>query len=192
MGKVVEVLSGRAGAERGALASAAGAILMLILTIAIRPARLPSLVGPDPMPQALAMISCAAAMMMGGEVGRRAVRYRATRARRLAILLLWTFVAYLASVTVAVASLVLAEEGAGRLADPFLLVVRGLIVCLLLLPWAVVPIAVTAVAVERWTRTGSFRAGGGPGGGPGGGTRMERPAARTAEPEGRDRRRGAA
>lgn len=171
--KIVEFLSSRTGAERGALTAAAGALLVLLLAATIPPTRLPTLVGPDPMPQALALISASAAMAMGAEVGRRAVRYRAARARRLVVVLVWTFVAYLASVTVAVDVLVVLDEGPGTLADPFLLIVRGLVVCLLLVPWAVVPVALTAAVLERWTRSAPPRRGGP--GGPKGGTRAARP-----------------
>lgn len=186
--RIGEILSLRTGAERGALAAAAGALLVLFLVAIFPPARLVSLVGPPPFPQALALIGAAAAITMGAEVGRRAARYRAPRRRRFAVLVLWTFVGYLASVTVAVDVLVLLDEGPGTLAAPFLLVVRGLVVGLLLVPWAALPIVLTAAGLERWTRTAPPRPGGGPGG-PKGGTRLPRPDEAGEEEEGR---RGAA
>jgi hypothetical protein len=178
--KPVEILSGKLAAERGALIAAAGALVVLAATAAWRPDFLVRLLGPDPAPQLLAVLSLFATLPAGGEMGRRAIHLRKAAEGRRLHLLVWTFVAYLASLTVGTAALTFADDGPGALADPFALVARGLAVSLLLLPWAALPIAGTAMALERWTRPSVERRLG-PGGGPGPGTREPLPRAPPAD-----------
>lgn len=180
--KSVEILSGKLAAERGALITAAGALVVLAATAACRPDLLVRLLGPDPAPQLLALLSFSATLPAGAEVGRRAVCLRAAAERRRLHLLVWTFISYLASLTFGMVALSISDAGPGALADPFALVARGLAVSLLLLPWAALPVAATAMALERWTRPSTERRLGPGGGGPGPGTRERLPGAPRADP----------
>jgi hypothetical protein len=184
--KPVEILSARLASERGALIASAGALAVLAATAAWRPDLLVRLVGPDPAPQYLALLSFAATLPAGGEVGRRAVRLHMKAERRRRHLLVWTFVAYLASVTFGASALSLADHGPEALADPFALVARGVAVALLLLPWATLPVAATAMALERCTRPVAPGPRFGPGGGPGPGTPARLPSAPRAGARPRD------
>jgi hypothetical protein len=167
----------RTAAERGALTAAAGALLVLGATAAWRPDLLAILLRAEPNPQILPLMAFAAALPAGGELGRRAIRLSASAVQRRRRLVLWTFLAYVASVMFGAAALSVTEMGPGALADPYMLVGKGLTISLLLFPWAAFPLFVTAVALERWTRPPRHRATrGGPGGGPGPGTRARRPA----------------
>lgn len=178
-----QILSTKAATERGALATAAGALLIVAATAAWRPDLLVRFLGPDPTAQILPLMSVAAALPAGGELGRRAVRFSASAVRRRRHLLLWTFLAYVASILFGSAAVSVAQLGPGALADPYMVLGKGLSISVLLVPWAALPIFVTTVALERWTRPGRGKGtrDGPPGGGPGPGTRAGRPAAPPAD-----------
>jgi hypothetical protein len=183
--QVLEVPDAKTATERGALTAAAGALLVLGATAAWRPDLLAILLRPEPTPQILPLMAFAAAVSAGGELGRRAIRLSASVVRRRRQLLLWTFLAYLASVMFGAAALGIADQGPGALADPYMLVGKGLTISLVLVPWAALPLFVTAVALELWTRPRRAREtrGGPPGGGPGPGTRAPAPPRAAPGPE---------
>jgi len=165
-----EVVSRRRASERGALVSAAGALGVAAAAGAWRPDLLARLVGAEPAPQLLALFSLAAALPAGAAVGRRAIRLRADPERRRRLVMLWTFLAYLGPVGFAATAVRIGVAGPAVLAEPLLLATQALLVAALLLPWGALPVALTAMALERWTRPRERRRpppGGGPGPGPG-------------------------
>lgn len=175
--QLIEVADTRAATERGALIAAAGALLVLGATAGWRPDLLLILLRQEATPQLLPIMAFAAALPAGGELGRRAIRLSASAVRRRRHLIAWTFLAYVASITFGAAALSIGEMGPGALADPYMLVGKGLTISLVLVPWAALPLFVTAVALELWTRPPRERKRqGGPGGGPRPGTRRRPPA----------------
>jgi hypothetical protein len=143
----------RDGALGGALASGAGALLTFALASRWPPSLLANVLGPPPFPAVLAAGACSLMIAAGALAGRRVVRLRGHASRRAALAAVALFVAYLSSVMAAVAVIVVVDRGAATLMVPFSLVGIGLSVCLVLLPWAALPLGASAVVLEGWTRT---------------------------------------
>jgi hypothetical protein len=143
----------RDGAVGGALAAGAGALLTFALASRWPPSLLAIVLGPPPLPAVLAAAACILGIVAGALAGRHVVRLRGNAARRAALAAVALFVAYLASIVASVAAIVVADRGAAALMLPFSLVGIGLSVCLVLLPWAVLPLGASAVVLEGWTRT---------------------------------------
>ena len=143
----------RDGALGGALAGGAGALLTFALASRWPPSLLANVLGPPPLPAVLAAAACSVTVVTGALVGRRVVRIRGTAPRRAALAAVALFVAYLAAVVASVAAIVVVDHGIGALMAPFSLLGIGLSVCLVLLPWAALPLGASAIVLEGWTRT---------------------------------------
>jgi hypothetical protein len=144
--------AGWADAARGAAAAEAGAFLAVAAASHRIPDRLLDLVGPPPLPALLAAVALVAAPAAGALLGRRAIRASGPPPRRAWRIVVWTFVAYLGTVTAAATVTSLVRYGPSPLVMPFGLVGYCLAVAILLLPWSAIPILGTTLVVEGWTR----------------------------------------
>lgn len=143
----------RDGAVGGALAAGAGALLMVALASRWPPALLAGVLGPPPLPATLAALASGFGIVTGALAGWRIARLRGTPPRRGALAAVALLVAYLAAVGGAVTVVLIADLGAAALMVPFSLLGRGLAVCVVLLPWAALPLGASAIVLEGWTRS---------------------------------------
>lgn len=156
MGAITETRAAtpqRDGAVGGAFAAGAGALLTVALASRWPPSLLTNVLGPPPLPTALAALACGLGLAAGALAGRRVARLGGSAPRRTMLAAVALLVAYLASVVASVVVIVLLDLGAAALMMPFSLVGIGLSVCVVLLPWATLPIGASAVVLEGWTRT---------------------------------------
>lgn len=147
----------RHAAARGALVAAGCAVLTAAATAVLPPHLLTTVLGPPPLPAALAALSLPMGGVAGALVGRRAARTSGGTRHRIPRVALAAGIAYLGAVIAAVVVMSVAAQGPVALAFPFELVARGLAVALLLAPWAALPVLGAAIAVERFTRPPAAR-----------------------------------
>jgi hypothetical protein len=144
----------RDGAIGGAFAASACALLTFALASRWPPSLLVNVVGPPPLPAVLGAGACSIGIAAGALAGRHVVRVRGAAPRRAALTsALALFVAYLASIVASVATILVVDRGAAALMVPFSVVAAGLSVCLVLLPWAALPLGASAIMLEGWTRS---------------------------------------
>lgn len=148
---IIEVAP-RKAAGRAALAAAGAAVVTAALAARWPPGLLANVLGPPPLGAWLAAASILLAPAAGALVGRRAARAAPRLAGRAARTSLWTALAYLGTVTLPVVLLRVVEQGPVAFAFPFAILVNGLSVCLVLVPWAALPVVGAALLIERWTR----------------------------------------